>query len=260
VLSFAFLFLPVNLTVLAPAELVPFNPSVIRAPLDGVIDSVSVAPNQKVSKNDILFKFDRISIKNRLQISQRELDTVKAEYRQKAQLALMDRDSKSSLVLLQSQINEKTTEIAFLLQLDERSAVLSPQEGIVLFDDPVEWIGRPVVTGERVMMVANEKAIEIEGWLSPADAIELDDGAHVRLYLNAAPLKSLTGSLRYIAHEATARPDGRYAYRIRATLLDNGEQSRVGLRGTIRLEGEEVTLAYWVFRRPFAAVRAWLGI
>lgn len=259
-LSFALLFLPVNLTVLAPAELVPFKPSVIRAPLDGIIDSVSVKPNQTVSKNDALFKFDRISINNRLQVAQRELDTVKAEYRQKAQLALMDLDSKANLVLLQSKINEKTTEIAFLLQLNKRSTVLSPQNGIVLFDDPTEWIGRPVVTGERVMIIANETATEIEGWLSPADAIELADDARVRLYLNADPLKSLSGSLRYISHEATARPDGRYAYRIRAKLLDNTQKTRIGLRGTIRLEGERVSLAYWIFRRPFATARAWLGI
>jgi hypothetical protein len=33
----------------------------------------------------------------------------------------------------------------------------------------------------------------------------------------------------------------------------------VGLKGTARLEGERVPLAYWVLRRPIATARAWIG-
>ena len=39
---------PVRLTVLAPGELVPANPAVIRAPLEGVIDTFHVQPNEAV--------------------------------------------------------------------------------------------------------------------------------------------------------------------------------------------------------------------
>lgn len=49
------LCLPVRLTVLAPGELVPARPAVIRAPLEGVIDTFHVQPNQAVKKDQPLF-------------------------------------------------------------------------------------------------------------------------------------------------------------------------------------------------------------
>lgn len=45
-LAFLVVFFPVRLTVLAPAELIPFNPAVIRVPIDGVVDEFFVIPNQ----------------------------------------------------------------------------------------------------------------------------------------------------------------------------------------------------------------------
>ncbi len=258
--AIALLLLPIRLTVLAPAELVPLNPAVIRAPLDGIVGRVLVTPNQAVQANQPLFEFDRASIQNRLEVSLRTLETVQAEYRQRAQQALFDPASKSQLVGLQGRISEKSAEVDYLRALSERGVVLSPRAGIVLFDDPTEWVGRPTVTGERVMMVADERAVEVEAWLSPADAIALPDGADVVVYLNADPLQPVRASLRYVGHEAIERPGGNYAYRVRATVSEGAAEARVGLKGTAKLEGSEVSLGYWIMRRPLAAARAWLGV
>ena len=48
------------------------------------------------------------------------------------------------------------------------------------------------------------------------------------------------------------------AYRLRATLTEPTGH-RVGLKGTARLQGRWVPLAYWVLRRPLASVRAAVG-
>jgi hypothetical protein len=100
---------------------------------------------------------------------------------------------------------------------------------------------------------------EVEAWLPLADAIALPQGAPVSLYLNASPLSALDARLRYMAHDAVQRPDGSYAYRVRAT-LDTPTTQRVGLKGTVKLQGEWVLLAYWVMRRPLASVRTTLGL
>lgn len=257
------LFIPVHLSVLAPAELVPLKPSVIRAPLDGVVDKILVQPNQRVAKGDPLFEFDRTVLANKLEVAQGALATSQADYRQRSQRALFEAESKAQLAVLQGQIAEKEAEVTFLRALNERGLVPSPIDGLALFGDPTEWVGRPVVTGEKVMMVADEYAAEVEAWLSPADAIPLRPGTRLRLYLNADPLRPLEAKLRYLAHEAIQRPDGNYAYRIRATLDEMASQSehaRVGLKGTAKLEGEMVSLGYWIIRRPLAGARAWLGI
>ena len=91
-----------------------------------------------------------------------------------------------------------------------------------------------------------------------ADAIPLAEQAGVSLYLNASPLSPVEASLRYLAHDAVERPDGNYAYRLRATLTEPTGH-RVGLKGTARLQGRWVPLAYWVLRRPLASVRAAVG-
>jgi hypothetical protein len=253
-------FIRVPLSVLAPAELVPLRPAIIRAPLDGVIDSVLVTPNQRVAQHDALFEFDRTNLINRLQVADRGLATLQAEYRQKAQQALYEQTSKAQLAVLQGEIAEKEAEVSYLRELNARGLVSSPRDGLVLFGDPTEWVGRPVVTGERVMIVADEHAVEVEAWLSPADAIPLEHGAEVKLYLNAEPLQPVAARLSYVAHEAIERPDGHYAYRVRANLTESGQPPRVGLKGTAKVHGEDVSLAYWILRRPLAAARAWLGL
>ena len=258
--ALAFCFFPVHLSVLAPGELVPLNPSIIRSPLDGVVERVLVVPNQSVAQGQPLFEFDRAGMQSRLEVARQALASTYADSRLKGQRALFDAESKAQLAIVQTQIAERRTEVAYLEKINRRGVVESPRAGLALFDDATEWIGRPVTTGERIMVVADAASVEVEAWLAPSDAIELAAGSAATLYLNAAPLEPVKASLSYVAHEASERPDGSYAYRVRAAVIVNAPGQRVGLKGTVKLEGERVTLAYWVLRRPLAGLRGWLGV
>lgn len=258
-LAFAILALPVHLTVLAPGELVPAHPVVIRAPLDGVVDVFHVQPNQAVKKDQPLFGFDEAVIQSRLDLAAQALATAETEYRQTSQQALTDLKSKSQLALLTGKIDEKRTEVDFLGEQLSRARVLAPQDGVALFDDPTEWIGRPVTVGERIMRIAAPGDAEVEAWLPLADAIALAPGAPVHLYLNASPLFAVSARLRYMAHDAVQRPDGSFAYRVRAA-LEAPTEHRVGLKGTAKLQGPWVPLIYWVLRRPLASLRSAVGL
>ena len=156
-------------------------------------------------------------------------------------------------------IEEKQAEVDYLLDQATRARVLAPRSGVVIFDDPSEWIGKPVGTGERILRIAAPDDREIEAWVPLADAIPLPSQAGVKLYLNASPLSPVEGQVRYVAHEAVARPDGSHAYRVRATLTGPTDH-RVGLKGTARLQGEWTVLAYWMMRRPLASLRNSLGL
>lgn len=250
---------PVRLTVMAPGELVPAHPVVVRAPLDGVVDVFHVQPNQLVKKGQPLFGFDEALIQSRLEVAAQTLSTAETEYRQTSQQALVDAKSRPQLAMLTGKIEEKRAELDYLNDQLARSRVLAPQEGVVLFDDPSEWIGRPVVVGERIMRISKPTDIEVEAWLPMADAIPLAPDASVSLYLNASPLLAVDAKLRYMAHDATQRPDGSYAYRVRAT-LEGTTDHRVGLKGTAKLHGNWVPLGYWVLRRPLATLRSLIGL
>ena len=250
---------PVRLTVLAPGELVPANPAVIRAPLDGVIGQFSVRPNQTVKAGDVLFSFDEAPIASRLEVARQALATAEAEYRQITQMALADNKSKGQLAVLLGKIGEKRAEAEFLESQFERAKVTAPQNGIAIFDDPTEWIGKPVQTGERVMRVANPSEVEIEAWIPIGDAVPLPEKADVSLYLSASPFFSVNGQVRYVGHDAMPRPEGAYAYRLRASLPESTDH-RVGLKGTAKIYGGWVPFSYWVIRRPLAVIRQYLAI
>lgn len=255
----AVLLFPVRLSVLAPGQLVPADPSVIRSPMDGIVDRVIVRPNQRVKAGDVLLEFDRVTLASRLEVARQALATAETEYRQFAQQAVTDPKSKGQMAALQGRIEEKRAEAAYLEAMNQRSVVVAPRDGIALLDEPSEWTGRPVAAGERIMMVADEHAAEIEAWLAPADMIELPVGAAVTIYLNTQPLSPVDGQLRYVAHEALPQPEGGYAHRMRAR-LDPGETApRVGLKGSVKISGDFVPLVYWVLRKPLAAARSFVG-
>jgi len=249
---------PVRLSILAPGELVPANPAAVRAPLEGVIDRFHVKPNQQVKKGDALFDFDQAQLASRAAVAEQALATAEAEYRQALQQALNDSKSKGMLATLQGKIEERRAETGFLQGQSERARVLAPRDGIALFDDPSEWIGRPVATGERVMRIAAPGDVEVEAWLPLGDAIPLAPGASLTLYLASSPLDPLAAAVRYVGYEAQPRPDGSYAYRVRAALAASSA-ARVGLKGTAKLSGPWVPMAYWMLRRPLATIRQTLG-
>jgi hypothetical protein len=253
-------FFPVRLTVLAPAELVPANPAVIRVPIEGVVDEFFVTPNQRVTEGQPLFRLDLTSLSSRLQIAQQEIQIATAELRQSTLQSLTDQKSRRLIAPQEGKAAERRLEADYLRELLEKAQIKAPRDGIALFDDPSEWIGRPVVAGERVMVVATEGEVEIEAWIPISDAIELRDAAPVTLYLNATPLSPVDGELRYMGHEAVQRPDGTYAYRLRASLEEGERARRVGLKGTARVSGSYVPLSYWIFRKPIAWLRQFLGI
>ena len=253
------LCLPVRLSVLAPGELVPANPAVVRAPLEGVIARFHVRPNQLVKRGDALFDFDEAQLESRDAVAAQALSTAEAEYRQAAQLALTDAKSKGMLATLQGRIEERRAETGYLRGQVERARVLAPGDGVALFDDPSEWLGRPVNTGERIMRIAAPTDVEVEAWLPVGDAIDLPPGAPLTLYLAANPLDPVSANVRYLAYEAQARPDGSYAYRVRATLAGASAQ-RAGLKGTAKLSGPWTPMIYWMLRRPLAVIRQALGL
>ena len=257
-LLLALMVWPVRLTVLAPGELVPAQPIIVRAPLDGVIDVFHVQPNQQVKADQALFSFDEILIQAKLEIGQQALATAETDYRQTTQLALSDTKFKPQLGVLAGKVEERRSDIEYLQEQLTRARVLAPQDGVVLMDDPSEWIGKPVNTGERILRIAALDDIEIEAWVSIADAISMVNGDAVTLYLSANPLSPVSAKLRYMSHEAVQRPDGTYAYRVRAALEDKTSH-RIGLKGTAKLHGSWVPMTYWILRRPLATARAYLG-
>ena len=254
------LTLPVPLTVLAPAEIVAVNPAIIRAPVEGVVESVLVQSNQSVKVGELLFKMDAASQRNDLAVAQKIFDSLQAQYSQVSRRALSDPKSKNYLAETAGRIKEQKTRIKYLKSLIKRMKVSAPIGGSVMIDDPLSWEGKPVNLGEKIMSLADQKLVEVEAWLSVSDAIDLSQGSSIRVYLNSDPLTPINAVLRTYSYEAQRRPHGAYAHRIRGSIETTNSLPRLGLRGTARMEGKTVLLVYWLFRRPISALRQFVGL
>lgn len=251
---------PIRLTVLAPAEVVPIDPTIIRSPIDGIIDKIHVQPNERVAAGQRLVQLDTATLSSKLDVATKDLFAAQAEYRQAMQLAIADTRARAQLAVIQGRIETRNAEVSYLRALVEKAQIDTPVAGIAILDEPTDLVGRPVSIGERILSVADESNVEIEAWVGLADAIELPPDANVMLVLNAEPLRPLYGNVRYMAYEAQARPDGTTGYRLRARLKEASALPRIGMRGTMRLTGQQVSVAYWLARRPLAAVRQFLGL
>ncbi len=254
------LALPVHLSVLAPVEIVPRDPLVVSAPMDGVVRTIHVAPSQAVTKGTLLFSLDDTRLRNEHQVAVKALEVGRAELNRARQKAFMDARSKADLNLLRARVRQKTVEAAYWEELLSKSRILAERDGIVVFGDPGDWEGRPVVVGEKVMTIADPNAVEARIELPVADAIVLAPGARVLIFLNIRPQDPYPAVLVQSGYKAVITQDEVLAFSLKAALSAEKNTPRIGLRGTAKLFGEEVRVAYYLFRKPLAAARQMLGV
>ncbi|NLD55180.1 MAG: HlyD family efflux transporter periplasmic adaptor subunit [Burkholderiaceae bacterium] len=257
------LLVPVRLSVLAPAEVIALDAMAVSVPIDGVVASFAVAPNQVVARGDLLFTLDDTTLRNRRIVAQRQLQVARADALAAAQKAFASEASRAELAGLEGRVAERRAELDWIEEQLARVEVRAPADGIVVFGDVNDWIGKPLVTGERVALLADPADAGVLIWLPVADALEIEAGAPVRLFLHVAPLEPLAATLSQTSYQSVLSPDGVSSYRLRARfdpLDDAGRRlARIGLRGTARIQAGEAPLGYYLLRRPIAAVREWTG-
>lgn len=251
---------PVRLSVLAPAEVVAQAPNPVTAPTDGVVAQILVSPNQAVRAGTPLVDFNDTATRNRLLVAQKTLGVARADLARSAGKAFSDDASKAELQLLEARVRERTAEVAYLTELLDRLKLLAPADGIALFADAEEWRGKPVQVGERIMTVANPSQVSLNVYVPPDDAIALDVGADVKMYLNVSPLASHDASVTQASYETGNSPDGHPAYIVKAALQAGESVPRLGLKGTAKIYADRVPLVYYLLRKPLRTLRHALGI
>jgi Barrel-sandwich domain of CusB or HlyD membrane-fusion len=263
-IAVAAMFIPIRLSVLSTAEIIALDASVVSAPIDGVIKTFHVQPNQAVTKGTRLFTLDETSLKNRREVALKALQVAKADAMAAQQKAFDSETSRGDLASLNGRVAERQAELSSVEDQFKRIDVVSPADGVVVFGDINDWLGKPVTTGERVALLADPKDAGVLVWLPVSEAINLEAGAEIKLYLQVAPLKPLAATLTQTSYQAVLSPEGISAYRLRAQLKpSNAEEqalARIGLKGTAKIYGQKASLGYYLFRRPLAALRELTGL
>jgi multidrug efflux pump subunit AcrA (membrane-fusion protein) len=251
---------PVRLSVLAPAEVVSRQSVLITSPMDGIVKTFHVQPNEEVVADQLLVTLDQTSLANQYQIAQKSYQVVKAEYDTAQQRAFVDPQAREQIHLFQTQMAQKLAEAEYVQSLLDQTAITAPRSGVAIFKDENDWLGRPVVTGQKILKVASSQQVQLEVMLPVDDAITLDSSVEIAFFLNIAPTKPLHAQITHVGYEANSTPGGGLAFPLKATFNSLEHVPRIGLRGTAKIYGKKVVLIYAILRKPLTQLRQFLGV
>ena len=249
----------VHLTALAMAEIVPRQPFMVTSPLNGVVQKIAVQTNEAVQPGDRLVVLDDTELRNRYELAEKALAVARAEYARARRGAFSDKRSQAVLAELEAQVAQRRGEVTFAKDKLARATLVADRAGVAITPPSEEWEGRPVRLGEAIMQIADPRQVEARILLPVKDAVLLGTGSRIRLFLDSAPLHPLGASVVRTEYMPEATPAGYFAYRIFARLEESGPPPRIGLRGTAKVYGPEVSLFFYLFRRPLTHVRQMTG-
>ncbi len=256
-----FLFIVrVPLRVVAPCEIVANDPFFVTAPLEGIVEEVKVNPGENVKKGDILFEYDkRIPLRN-LKVAQKEVEVLEAEVNRGRTLGLDDKKSRTELGIQQLKLEKGKIDLNYALWQSTQLTQKSKEDGVVMLDNPDAWRGKPVKVGERILSINDPKDTKVRIWIPEDDNIVLDEEKPIRVVLNINPSKSYDAKLLYIANESMISTASVPSFVAEANWVRQPDDIKLGLKGTAILYGQKVSLFYFIIRKPWGALRHYLGM
>ncbi len=252
------LLFPVRLTALAPAEIVAERPYIVAAPFSGRIASIEVPPNAPVKAGQVLLRFDDVRLDNELELAEERLAVARSRLERSTSSAFSDEDETSDIAIMRAEVEVAQAEYDYAKELAGQSAITAQRDGMALFSDRRDWEGRAVNVGDPIMQVVNPDEVMIRIDLPAAEQMSLEKGAKIKMWLDSQPLWAIDGLLETASYQARQTPDGTLAFALTARL--DGDNPRIGSRGTAQVYGRWVPFAYSLLRRPIAALRQFVGL
>jgi multidrug resistance efflux pump len=260
ILIIALMFIPVKMNVLAPLTIKPKDEHIVTAPIDGIIKEIYVSPNQFVNINDKLIKFDTTDSKNKYFIAQKSLELSKTTLHAIRQDSFYNNDSKNRIIQLQAEVKLKESQATFEKSILEKSIIYAKKSGEIIIDNPLQLIGKNISVGQKLFSIANSENIEIEIMLQVSDAIFIKKGYEAKIFLDNNPIKSYNATIENISYKPQIDETNTLAYKITANFDDTlDEIPNIGLKGTAKIYSQEVTLFFYLFRKPITKTRQIIG-
>lgn len=254
------LCLPVRVSTIAPVKVMAKDPTIVSAPMDGVIAEVLVQPNTVVAQARPLFRYEDTNLRNQFHVAEKQLAVAEAEHAQAIQGGFADPQRKAEAPLKAAEAALKETELVYAREMLDQVEVRAPQPGLLLYTDKADWVGKPVAVGERIMEIADPQRIELRIDLPVSDALLLKEGADAVAFFDALPLESFDATVSRASYHAEVLPGDVLAYRVTAALATADPRIRIGWQGSVKVYGERGPLAFLLFRRPFTALRQLIGV
>lgn len=155
-------FYPVPITALAPLELVPRDPHIVAMPVDGIVQSVLVAPNETVKAGRPLVRLNDTVVRNKHELANREVAVAEARVERSNSLAFTDAKSRHELGIARAELALRIAERSYARELLEQLSIAAAVDGVAVFSDRKDLEGKPLATGDRIMQIARAGAVELK--------------------------------------------------------------------------------------------------
>lgn len=258
-LFFAILLFPIHLSVLGTATVAPKDPILINAPIEGVINRFYVQPGQQVQSGQLLFTLDKADLESNVEVSKKELMLTQAKLRTAINQGIDNEEISAEIPILKAQLAIDNARIQYTNELLGKTDVKSPINGIVIFDSKEDWVGQPVHTGERILVVTDPTSTELKIMLPISNIIDLKSGDKGEFFLYGS-FESVPVKIRTIGYNAKITPNKVLSYEFIADFENEMKSPQLGSQGTVRLYGRRVPLIYYLIRKPLQNLRQSFGI
>ncbi len=263
----AVLFWPVRHTVEGSAVLIPAEGHTIYATVAGELMN-AVAPGTVVRAGDVIAELRDPQIELAVALHAGEFAVKQAHFQQINTLRALDSRVSLQLPTVQAELADAESQLA---QYQRRAGDLilrSPVDGTVIAppqlesDNPADrlatWSGSPldarnrhcwIEPGTVLCTVGDSKKLAALVTIDERDVAEVQPGEPVRILLDSAPVRILSGTVRQVASRASEpspdRPssaDSR-VHVVKVELDADDALALVGIGGTAKIEANRSTLA-----------------
>ncbi len=246
--------------IVAPCEVVPENPASVTTAIDGVVEEILVKPGEVVAKDRLLVELDQEIFNEEYTAAAQQVKITRSELERTHAQAVNDLQARGRLSTLENQLKMDLTRLNIAKYRLDKSKIYAPRAGVIMMNDPYEWEGKPVMTGERIMLIITPSENKVKIYLPLDDKIDFPENAQVKIILNTDSATSRQAHLTYLSNHAITSPNNTPAFLAEAKFDTKIENIRMGVQGTAVIYGKKVSLGYWLIRRPLASLRNLIGI
>jgi hypothetical protein len=249
----------VPISTLGNAQVVAKNPTIITAPMNGIVKSVHVKSNDSVKKGEILVSFDDIEIKGKQRVAAQTINVSSSEMIKQERASFFDPSIKNRLEESRAERAVKAMEYNAISAQLKKLTVFAPSGGIVILDNPDEMIGKPFKAGEKLLSIVEPTEVKVEILVGTHESNIIKRGDIAGIYLDNDPFHPFSGMVSDIYYEPMMAPSNVLSYKAHVTLDANQTLPTIGMCGKVKIKGENVSLFMYLMRKPMAYLRWYFG-
>ncbi len=252
-------------------ELIAPEIKTVYAPFDGPIakccraDGVTLWKNGDfVRKGDIIAVYDEEQLDYRLKAAEAAVSEIQAEL----DLKLRDFDkteSRGEVKLLKAKLKSAQVAVEEAKWYKNQIQLTAPIDGILQLAEPraENLIGKAVRTGDKLFDILSDmrpngkRGLDVKVPVNERDSsILLKKPDSIVLFLHTSPDTPIYAKVREISPAPELTEQRTYCYNMLAELAEADVRDlKYGMRGIARIEGERVTIGYFLFKSVILYLR-----